>query len=113
MLNVYFAFAGATGNVLNYFGNSDAAIGGLTVTRKVAGQYTCVFLTKYNIQASQQPIIQVTSSGLPGTAGINNVVSHSVVTVPTMSEFKYQVTLNIETYGGAPDPNIMMVAYAV
>ncbi|WP_342227071.1 DUF807 family protein [Rickettsiella endosymbiont of Rhagonycha lignosa] len=113
MLNVYFAFAGPTGNVLNYFGNSEAAIGGLTVTRTAAGQYTCVFLTKHKIEPDQQPIIQVSSSGPSGAAGIDNVISSNVVFVPTMSEFTTQVTLNIETYGGALDPDIMMVSYAV
>ncbi|MES2141422.1 MAG: hypothetical protein V4471_00830 [Pseudomonadota bacterium] len=111
MLKVYFAFEGPTGNVLNYFGNSEKAIQGLAVTRTAPGQYTCVFLTE-NIILGLQPVVQVSSSGLSGSAGINNVISSAALFMPT-GVFNYQVTLNIETYGGAPDPAIMMVAYTV
>lgn len=112
LLNIYFAFEGPTAKVLNYFGNTEKAIEGLNVTRTAAGQYTCVFLTGHKINSNQQPIIQVTSSGPAGSAGICNIINNiSVVFFPTYGVYPYQVTLNIETYGGAPDPAIMMVAY--
>jgi hypothetical protein len=113
MLNVYFAFEGATANVLSYFGNTEKAIAGLNVTRTAAGQYTCVFLSGYTINPNQQPIIQLSPSGPTGTAGICNVISSSVVFIPTNGIYPYQITLAIETYAGTPlDPAIMMVAYA-
>lgn len=112
MLNIYFAFAGPTANVLSCFGNTEKAIEDLNVTRTAAGQYTCVFLTGHQVNQNQQPIIQVTSSGPTGTTGVCNVISSSVVFFPTYGVYPYQITLTIETYAGAPDPAIMMVSYA-
>jgi hypothetical protein len=112
MLNVYFAFEGLTGSIRSCFGNTEKAIKDLNITRTAAGHYTCIFLTDYPINRDQLPIIQVIANGPAEGAGICNIVDTSFLFLPTACVFPYQITLDIKAYGGATDPDIVMVAYA-
>jgi hypothetical protein len=112
MLNVYFAFEGSTAKVLSCFGNTEKAIENLSVTRTAAGKYTCVFLTGHRVNQNQQPIIQGTSNGRTETAGICNIVRTNIVFSPTYGVYPYQITIDIESYGGVADPDIIMVTYS-
>ncbi|KAG6558726.1 Coxiella burnetii protein of unknown function (DUF807) (plasmid) [Candidatus Rhabdochlamydia oedothoracis] len=112
MLNVYFAFEGPTAKVLSYFGNTEKAIENLSVNRTAAGKYTCVFLTGRRVNQNQQPIVQGTSNGRTETVGICNIIRTNIVFFPNYGAYPYQITIDIESYGGAADPDIIMVAYS-
>lgn len=104
MLEAYVSFAGPTGQLLNYMGNSKA-IEAPTITRTGVGRYTVIFLTGRLIDASKIASSNVTvqCQSPSGTGTVTNVIPSPVAVFnPNAKEWFWQVTIQIETQNVVP-----------